>query len=124
MKRFSILRILSIAILCLFPATRVSFAELTIQEKIETRSMPSIFAAWSNVLVNLPELTYAEMTAYHDLLWSPEFGLRFEVIDGKVELLGDFQEAKRQRDELLEFNPNMIFLLQLTPPKPKGLGFL
>ena len=91
-----------------------AFGELAVQEKIETRSFPSIFAAWSNVLVNLPELTYAEMTAYHNLLWAPEFGLRFEVIDGKVELLGDFQEAKRQRDELLEFNPNMIFLLQIN----------
>ena len=71
MKRLSILRILSIAILCLFPATRVSFAELTIHEKIETRSMPSIFGAWGGILVNHPELTYAVMTAYHDLFWSP-----------------------------------------------------
>ena len=114
MKRLSILRILSIAILCLFPATRVSFAELTIHEKIETRSMPSIFGAWGGILVNHPELTYAVMTAYHDLFWSPTFGLRFEIIDGKVELLGDFQEAKRQWDELLQINPNMVFILQIN----------
>ena len=114
MKRLSILRILSIAILCLFPAAHASFAELTIHEKIKGRSRPSIFAAWSNWFVNRPELAYPEMTAHHDLFWSPSFGLRFEIIDGKVELLGDFQEAKRQRDELLEFNPNMIFLLQIN----------
>ena len=114
MKRFSILRILSIAILCLFPAPRVSFAELAIHEKVETRNFPSIFGAWGGILVNRPELTYAEMTAYHDLFWSPSFGLRFEIVDGKVELLGDLQAAKRQRDGLLEFNPNMIFLLQIN----------
>ena len=114
MKRFSILRTLYIVILCLFPAAHTSFAELTIHEKIETRNFPSIFGAWGGILVNRPELTYAEMTAYHDLFWSPSFGLRFEIIDGKVELLGDFQEAKRQWDELLEINPNMVFILQIN----------
>ena len=92
----------------------IAQAELSIREKIETKSMPSIFAAWANWFVNKPNMAYAEMTAAHDLFWSPSFGLRFEIIDGKVELLGDFQEAKRQRDELLELNPNMIFLLQIN----------
>ena len=91
-----------------------TFGELSIKEKIERRSRPSIFAAWANWFVNKPDMPYAEMTASHDLFWSPAFGLRFEIIDGKVELIGDFQEAKRQRDELLELNPNMIFLLQIN----------
>ena len=114
MKRFTILRTLYIAILCLFPAVYASFAELTIHEKIETRSFPSIFGAWGGILVNRPELTYAEMNAYHDLFWSPSFGLRFEIIDGQVQLEGDWVEAKRQWDELLEINPNMVFILQIN----------
>ena len=64
--------------------------------------------------MNRPELTYAEMQAYRDLFWSPSFGLRFEIIDGQVQLEGDWVEARRQRDELLELNPNMIFLLQIN----------
>ena len=68
----------------------IAQAELSIREKIETKSMPSIFAAWANWFVNKPNMAYAEMTAAHDLFWSPSFGLRFEIIDGKVELLGDF----------------------------------
>jgi hypothetical protein len=92
----------------------LAFAELSIEERIEGRSQPSIFAAWSEVLVNRPELTYAEMTAYHDLFWSPEFGLRFQRTGTDVQLAGDSTEARKQRDELLELNPNMIFLLQIN----------
>ena len=57
-----------------------------------------------------PELSYAERTAYHDLFFSPEFGLRFVKTDSGVEILGDITEAKRQRAKLLALNPNMIFL--------------
>ena len=88
--------------------------ELSVREKLDNRSLPSIFIPWGGVFVDRPELTDAEMIAYHDLFWSPEFGLYFERIDGKVKLLGDFQEAKRQRDELIEINPNMIFILQIN----------
>ena len=91
----------------------LAFGELSIQEKIEGRNRPSIFAAWSEVLVNRPELTYAEMTAYHDLFWTHTFGLPWEITDGRVHLAGDWVEAKRQRDELLEINPNMIFILAI-----------
>ena len=106
-------RILSL-IITFFFLISIGQAELSIREKIETKSTPSIFAAWANWFVNKPNMEYAEMTAAHDLFWSPAFGLRFEIINGKVELIGDLQEAKRQRDELLELNPNMIFLLQIN----------
>ena len=92
----------------------LAFGELSIQEKIEGRSRPSIFAPWSEWFVNTPDMPYAEMTAAHDLFWSPAFGLRFEITDGQVQLEGDWVEAKRQRDKLLQLNPNMIFLLQIN----------
>ena len=88
--------------------------ELSIQEKIEGRNRPSIFAPWSEWFVNTPDMPYAEMTAAHDLFWSPSFGLRFQRTGPDVQFAGDFIEANRQRDELLELNPNMVFLLQIN----------
>ena len=91
-----------------------TFGELSIKEKIEGRSRPSIFAAWANWFVNKPDMPYAEMTAAHDLFWSPEFGMRFQRTGTDIQLAGNSIEARRQRDELLELNPNMIFLLQIN----------
>ena len=91
-----------------------TFGELSIKEKIEGRSRPSIFAAWANWFVNKPDMPYAEMTAAHDLFWSPSFGLRFQRTGTDVQLAGDSIEARRQRDELLELNPNIICLLQIN----------
>ena len=88
----------------------IAQAELSIREKIETKSMPSIFAAWSNWFVNTPDMSYAGMTVAHNLLFAREFGLRFQRTGTDVQLAGDFIEARRQRDELLELNPNMVFL--------------
>ena len=91
-----------------------AFGELSVQEKIETRSFPSIFGAWGEVLVNRPELTYAEMTAYHDLFWSPEFFHRPALVDGEVKLIGDLTASRQQRDELLSLNPNMILIYEVA----------
>ena len=87
-----------------------TFGELSIREKIEGRSRPSIFSAWSNWFVNTPDMSYEEMTAAHNLLFAREFGLRFQRTGTDVQLAGDFIEARRQRDELLELNPHMVFL--------------
>ena len=92
----------------------LAFAELSIQEKIQGRNRPSIFSPWSDWFVNTPDIPYAEMTAAHDLFWSPEFGLRFQRTGTDVQLVGDFVEARRQRDELLELNPNMLLLLDIN----------
>ena len=108
MKRIFI----SICIACFVSVA--AFGELSIQEKVETRSMPSIFGAWGAILVNRPELTHAEMLAYHDLFWSPGFGLLWEITDGRVHLVGDLVEAERQREELLQINPNMIAILDVS----------
>ena len=107
MKRF--LSLIAIFFLLISAA----HGELSLTEKIENRSMPSIFAAWGDVLVNRPELTYAEMTAYHDLFWSPEFGLSFVSTGQGVQLTGDFHYAKQQRNKLLQLNPNMLFIMEI-----------
>ena len=91
-----------------------TFGELSIKEKIEGRSRPSIFAAWAEWFVNKPDMLYAEMTAAHDLFWSPAFGLHFQRTGTDVQLASDFAVAQQQRDELLELNPNMVFLLQIN----------
>ncbi|MCY3741730.1 MAG: putative glycoside hydrolase [Candidatus Poribacteria bacterium] len=102
------------SLIVLFVVISPVLGEFSVREKLDNRSMPSIFIPWGGVFVDRPELTDAQMIAYHDLFWSPEFELYFEIIDGKVELLGDFQEASRQQDELLRINPNMVFILQIN----------
>ncbi|MDE0484778.1 MAG: dockerin type I domain-containing protein [Candidatus Poribacteria bacterium] len=101
-------------LLLFFNTISIGFGELSIQEKIEGRSRPSIFSPWSDWFVNKPDMPYAEMTAAHDLLFAQEFGLRFQRTGTDVQLAGDFIEARRQRGELLELNPNMILLLDIN----------
>ena len=91
----------------------LAFEELSIQERIEGRNRPSIFSPWSNWFVNTPDMSYEEMTAAHNLLFAKAFGLRFQRTGTDVQFAGNFIEARRQRDELLELNPNMVFLLQI-----------
>ena len=83
-------------------------------EKVQTRSLPSITASWAEWFVNKHHLSYAEMTASHDMFWSPEFGLRFQRTDKDVSLVGDWVEARRQQETLLDLNPNMIFLCEVN----------
>ena len=87
-----------------------------IAERIETRSFPAVFSAWAAWFVNRQEIPYVERTAHFDLWWSPVFGgsFRFErYASGEVELVGDLAEAHRQRDEYLELNPNLLFILEI-----------
>ena len=90
---------------CVFPAH-------SIQERIQNRSYPSVVQAWEDIL-NRPTLSYEARSAHHDLVSSPEFGLRFQRASDGIQLAGDLNEARRHRDALLEMNPNMIFILQL-----------
>ena len=87
--------------------------QLSVMEKVQTRSLPSITAPWAEWFVNKHHLPYAEMTASHDLFWSPEFGLRFQRTDEGVSLVGDWIEARRQQETLLDLNPNMILLCEV-----------
>ena len=87
--------------------------QLPIREKVQTRGLPSITAPWAGWFVNKHHLSPAEMTASHDMFWSPEFGLRFQRTDEGVSLVGDWIEARRQQEALLDLNPNVILLLEV-----------
>ena len=88
--------------------------QLSVMEKVQTRSLPSITAPWAEWFVNKHHLSYAEMRASHDMFWSPEFGLRFQRTDGGVSLVGDWIEARRQQETLLDLNPSMILLCEVN----------
>ncbi|MDE0400094.1 MAG: RNA polymerase sigma factor [Candidatus Poribacteria bacterium] len=88
--------------------------QLSVMEKVQTRSLPSITGPWAEWFANKHHLSYAEMRASHDLLWSPEFGLRFQRTDEGVSLVGDWIAARRQQEVLLDLNPNMILLCEVN----------
>ena len=90
---------------CVFPGR-------PLQERIHHRQFPSVFQAWEDIF-NRPALSYEARSAHHDLIWSPEFGLRFQRTNDGIHLVGNLNEARRHRDALLEMNPNMIFILEL-----------
>jgi len=83
---------------------------LPVSERIENREYPSIFSAWQNI-INLPSLSWDERLAYHDLRFAGlRFGIQWRATPEGVKLFGHFESAKRQRDDMLSRNPNMIFL--------------
>ena len=86
---------------------------LPVKDRIEGREYPSVFAAWANIL-NLPTLSESERYAQHDLLIrNTPLGLEFAVTDKGVHLVGNLREAKRQREEYLAQNPNMVLLVSI-----------
>ena len=88
--------------------------QLSVTEKVQTRSLPSITAPWAEWFVNNHHLSYAEVRASHDMIWSPEFGLRFQRTDEGVSLVGDWIEARKQQEALLALNPNAILLCEVN----------
>lgn len=108
-------KFLSIFLFVFFNA--LAFGELSLQEKVDSRSLPSIAGAWAEWFVNRPELSNAEMTASHDMFWSPEFSHRPVLVDGEIKLIGDLTASKRQRDELLALNPNMLLIYEIAMRK-------
>ena len=88
------------------------FSGLPVQERIQDRSFPSIFNAWGGIL-NRPVLSFEARLAHHDLFWSPEFGLQFQRTDHEFQIVGNFAEARKQWEALLEMNLNMVFILEI-----------
>ncbi len=89
-----------------------------IAERLENRSYPSVYQKQS--AINLPELSWEEKLSYHDLYYSRRiFNMGWYVAPEGVKLVGDLASAKHERDVLLSYNPNMIFLpvisYQATP---------
>ena len=90
----------------------------SVRDRIKNRDYPSIFARWSGPswppILNRPELTGVENQANHDLWFSvPMFDLRFEYWPEEIRVVGNLDEAIRQREEFLAINPNMVFLVQV-----------
>ena len=86
-------------------------SELPIQARIQNRSFPSIFKAWSRIS-NRPALSDEARFAHHDLSWSPEFRFRFQRTDQGFQLSGDLVEIRKRRDTLIEMNPHKISFLR------------
>ena len=86
-----------------------------VQDRIGSRTFPSIVQLFDNGIVNLPALLYEDSLAYHDL-WGQglPFELRFQHSLLGIELVGDIDRAVAKREELLAKNPSMIFLAQPT----------
>ena len=85
-----------------------------IRDRIENRNLPSIMQGWDNAIQNLPELSYHDRIAYHDIFWHHlPFGLRFQQTPPWHRLAGYLEPALEERDKLLSRNPNMLFLVQI-----------
>ena len=88
------------------------------RNRIETREFPSIFQAWTPVQ-ELEHLTFIQRDALHDLFWSQSFGLHWDLTTDtpyhglSTELAGAMDRAIAYRSSNLDYNPNMIFLLEI-----------
>ena len=87
---------------------------LPIQDRIENRNLPAIFAPWRETIINLPDQSSEDRLSYHDLYWQyPPFGLRFKLTPQGYELSGNIGDALSRRDALLTKNPNMLILAEI-----------
>ena len=88
-----------------------------VRERIESRSFPSIFQPWNNV-VGSDHLTWEQRNVLHDLHWTPTFNstIQWDVTSMEpasgvaTSLAGPLTRADEIRQRRLNQNPNMIFL--------------
>ena len=85
---------------------------IPIRPRLENRTFPSVFAAWSHIL-NQPHLSTIDRFTKHDLYWTEMFGLRFVANDNETVVAGHFDVAIQHRDAVAIHNPNMIFLVEI-----------
>ena len=89
-----------------------------VRERIASRTFPSIFGAWSEI-VNLPIPLEVKLEghvvgelAHYDLYFCcPMFGLSWAKTPGGWKLAGDVERAQQMRGELLSQNPSSILLM-------------
>ena len=88
----------------------------SVRERIESRSFPSIFQAWDDV-VGLDHLTWEQRNVLHDLHWHPGFEtIEWDITPTEpteglsISLAGNLEHAHEVRQRRLDQNPNMIFL--------------
>ena len=90
-------------------------------ERVVNREFPSVFGAWSHVLLNLPisddkwDLEYVEqMRAYHDLFWAGMgHGLAWDSTPNGMRVVGPWQFALEQKNRLHARNPNWLHLVPI-----------
>ena len=84
-------------------------------ERIESRSFPSVFKAWDDV-VGLDHLTREQRNVLHDLTFTPRFGLNWDTTVAEptygvaIRRAGSLAYAREIRERRLAQNPNMLFL--------------
>ena len=82
--------------------------------RVNNNEYPSVFGAWHNI-INLPTLSWEERLAFHDLYFCcPMFGLSWAVTPNGIEIKGDIETAKIERDAIRAQNPNILFLVGIT----------
>ena len=86
---------------------------VSVRERIASRTFPSIFGAWSEI-VNLPlrpEGHVVEELAHYDLYFCcPMFGLSWARTPEGWKLCGDVERAYQMHGDLLAKNPNSVLL--------------
>ena len=84
----------------------------SIQDRIDNRSMPSVFQPWQDGLDDWNDsMSMEERVAYHDMWWRIDhFSLRYSFPSHGYEIIGDMSQAMALREEMLSMNPNMLFL--------------
>ena len=91
---------------------------MSITERIQNRTFPSIFAAWGGIgwspVLNLPGLSDIEHITLHDLYFSSLMftGELVETNSG-IKVVGNLEAAQQEREAFLRLNPNMLFLAEL-----------
>ncbi|MHC4585208.1 MAG: alpha-amylase family protein [Planctomycetota bacterium] len=92
--------------------------EMSVAERIAARDFPSVFQAWSRV-ENIPETSFLEGIARHDLMWSCiglGGGLRWDAEHrGLAERFEprSIQRVRKVREQLLKLNPNIILIAEI-----------
>ncbi len=95
---------------------------LPVRERIENRSLPSVFLAWDDGILNRSgdwwdeSIPYETRAAAHDLWWhgpGVTFHIRLESTPQGYQIMGEIPRDIAYRDELLSRNPNMLFLADL-----------
>ena len=91
---------------------------LPVEERILTRSFPSVFKAWDSLIIaGLPKHSGID---YHDLAFSMSFGLNWQTILSKsthglaTRVGGNLEAAQDKRDRLLALNPNIVTLVTIA----------
>ena len=86
-------------------------ARAPIPSRLENITYPSVFQACGDI-INLPELSWEEGIAYHDLFGCREtFGWTWTLTpDGNLRLIGNPEESPIGTDRIRALNPNIILI--------------